>query len=266
MQLILQRMQLIQRKILKVKMNNKNYVLTLAYDGTRYRGWQKQGNTDNTIQEKLETLLSRLFSEKIEIHGAGRTDAGVHAAAQVANFTAQGKFPCEKLLVETNKYLPEDIAVLSVKEGAERFHSRLNATGKHYRYRILNSCIPDVFNGRYQYRIEEKLDISAMKEAAAHLIGQHDFKSFCGNKHMKKSTVRRIDDILFEINGNEIVIDYYGNGFLQYMIRIMTGTLIEVGLNKRSPQSISDILEAKNRAAAGGMAPAQGLCLMEVFY
>lgn len=247
-------------------MNKKNYVLTIAYDGTRYRGWQKQGNTQNTIQEKLETLLSRLFSEKIEINGAGRTDAKVHAAAQIANFTADGKFSCEKLLSEMNKYLPDDIAVLNVKEGANRFHSRLNAVGKHYRYRILNSTVRDVFNDKYQCRIEGKLDISAMQEGASYLIGEHDFKSFCGNKNMKKSTIRRIDDIVFTVNGKEIIIDYFGNGFLQYMIRIMTGTLIEVGLNKRSPKSVADVLEARNRNEAAAAASARGLCLMEVFY
>lgn len=244
----------------------RNIVFTIAYDGTKYRGWQKQGNTDNTIQEKLETLLSRLLSENIEINGAGRTDAGVHAYGQVANFITTSQMSCEKMLENANKYLPEDIAVLDAKDASLRFHSRLNAASKHYRYRILNSSIRDVFNIKYQYMLEKEIDTDAMAEAAEYLIGEHDFKSFCGNKHMKKSTVRRIDKIEIARKDNEIVLDYYGNGFLQYMVRLITGTLIEIGLHNMKPEQMKNILDAKSKDAAAGAAPAHGLALMQVFY
>ena len=210
--------------------------------------------------------MSRLLSENIEISGAGRTDAGVHAAGQVANFITANSISCKELLEEVNKYLPEDIAVLDIKEASVRFHSRLNARGKHYRYTILNSKVRDVFAGKYQYKIEEKLDVAAMKMAAEYLIGEHDFKSFCGNPKMKKTTVRRIAKISFTERDSRIIIDYYGNGFLQYMVRIITGTLIEAGLHKRTPESVKSVLAAKERRVAGETAPAQGLCLMEVYY
>jgi len=244
----------------------KNIVIKVAYDGTKYSGWQKQGNTKNTIQEKLETLLSRLLSENIEIDGAGRTDAGVHARAQVANFHTNSNMSLDKMLVETNKYLPEDISVFDIKEAAPRFHSRLNAVGKHYRYIILNSRIRDVFEGKYMTMVPDRLDKRAMEEAAVYLFGEHDFASFCGNKHMKKSTVRRIDKIDFTYENNRIVIDFYGNGFLQYMIRIITGTLLEIGLHKRKPADMLMILDAKDRKAAAAAAPACGLSLVEVYY
>lgn len=240
--------------------------MTLAYDGTRYRGWQKQGNTQNTLQEKLETLLSRLLSENIEINGAGRTDAGVHAKGQVANFITDSKMPLEKILEETNRYLPEDVAVVEIKEAAERFHSRLNAIGKHYRYTILNSEIKDVFEGKYVSMIKQPLDITAMKDASKYLIGEHDFMAFCGNKKMKKSTVRKIEKIDFTIDKNKIIIDFYGNGFLQYMIRIIVGTLIEIGLHERKPLEMQEILDSGDRKNAGAVAEAKGLCLVKVFY
>lgn len=244
----------------------RNIVLTIAYDGTRYRGWQKQGNTKNTLQEKLETLLSGLLSENIEINGAGRTDAGVHAKGQVVNFITDSTMPLEKMLDEANRYLPDDIAVVDIKEAAGRFHSRLNAVGKHYRYTILNSKIKDVFAKKYVSVIEEPLDIEAMKEASEYLIGEHDFAAFCGNKKMKKSTVRKIEKIDFTIDENKIIIDFYGNGFLQYMIRIITGTLIEIGLHKRKAAEMKEILKSGDRANAGGVAEAKGLCLVKVFY
>lgn len=247
-------------------LNKRNIVLTLAYDGTKYRGWQKQGNTSNTIQEKLEILLSRLLSENIEINGAGRTDAGVHAKGQVVNFITTSNMSINKMFEEINKYLPEDIEVVSVKEASNRFHSRLNASKKHYRYIINNSNKKDVFNFRYQYKLEDKLDVNAMKKASKYLLGEHDFKSFCGNKHMKKSTVRNIYDITFSCENGKIIIDYYGNGFLQYMIRIMTGTLIDVGLHNIKPESMLEIINAKSREAASGAAPAMGLCLIKVEY
>ena len=185
---------------------------------------------------------------------------------RLQTFITTSQMSCEKMLENTNKYLPEDIAVLDAKDASLRFHSRLNAASKHYRYRILNSSIRDVFNIKYQYMLEKEIDTDAMAEAAEYLIGEHDFKSFCGNKHMKKSTVRRIDKIEITQNDKEIILDYYGNGFLQYMVRLITGTLVEVGLHNMKPEQMKTILDAKSKDAAAGAAPAHGLALMQVFY
>lgn len=244
----------------------RNIRLTVAYDGSRYDGWQKQGNTKNTIQGKLEAVLERMTGEETELHGSGRTDAGVHARAQEANFYTNITTTVEDIQIYLNTYLPEDIAVLKVTEEKERFHARLSATGKEYVYRIWNSPVPNVFERKYMYRLPEALDIEAMREAAQALAGTHDFKSFCGNKRMKKSTVRKITDIKIEKLGEEIRITYKGNGFLYHMVRILTGTLIEVGLGNREPMDIKDILEQKNRGAAGYLVPPEGLCLERVFY
>lgn len=244
----------------------RNIRLTVAYDGSRYDGWQKQGNTKKTIQGKLEAVLERMTGEETEVHGSGRTDAGVHAKAQEANFYTNITTAVEDIQIYLNTYLPEDIAVLKVTEEKERFHARLSATGKEYAYRIWNSPVPNVFERKYMYSLPEVLDIEAMREAAQALVGTHDFKSFCGNKRMKKSTVRKITDIKIERLGEEIRITYKGNGFLYHMVRILTGTLIEVGLGNREPMDIKDILEQKNREVAGYLVPPEGLCLERVLY
>ena len=243
----------------------RNIRLDICYDGTRYRGWQRLANTDQTIQGKLETALSRILGENIEISGSGRTDAGVHAKGQVANFHTQSNMPCPEMLAQLRKYLPEDIGILGVKDCADRFHARLNAKEKTYCYRIWNSESPCVFGRRYVYQLPEKLDLSAMREAADLLLGEHDFSAFCGNPKMKKSTVRFIRSIELRRCGEELRIYYTGNGFLQNMVRILTGTLIEVGRGERSAASIPELFGLK-RSEAGFLAPAQGLCLEEVFY
>lgn len=248
----------------------KNIKLIISYDGTRYNGWQKQGNTKNTIQEKLEETISRIVGENIELAGSGRTDAGVHALGQVANFRVRQmnitEQTLEKLKDSLNQYLPKDIRILNISEVHGRFHARLNAVGKHYSYRIDNGDVADIFKRKYLVRIEEKLDVELMKEAAEYFIGEHDFMSFCANKKMKKSTVRHITKIEIQEKNGIIRLDYYGNGFLYNMIRIMTGTLIEVGLKKRKTEDIKRIIEAKDRKEAGVLAPANGLFLEEVFY
>lgn len=243
----------------------RNIRLDICYDGTRYRGWQRLANTDQTIQGKLETALSRILGENIEISGSGRTDAGVHAKGQVANFHTQSNMPCLEMLAQLRKYLPEDIGILGVKDCADRFHARLNAKEKTYCYRIWNSESPCVFDRRYVYQLPEKLDLDAMEKAADHLLGEHDFSAFCGNPKMKKSTVRFIRSIELRRCGEELRIYYTGNGFLQNMVRILTGTLIEVGRGERSAESIPELFGLK-RSEAGFLAPAQGLCLEEVFY
>jgi len=249
-------------------MENKrrNIKLVIAYDGSKYNGWQKQGNTGNTIQEKLEVLLGKMTNEEVEIHGSGRTDAGVHAKGQVANFHTNCKMSCQDMLSYINEYLPKDISVLSVEEVEERFHSRLWAEKKTYEYHIVNSQISDVFARKYSVQVIEYLDIEKMRDAAKLLIGTHDFIGFSSNKRMKKSTVRTIYQIDITNEKDKICISYCGNGFLYNMVRIMTGTLIEIGLGKRDIKSIEDILENRNRMQAGYTAPAQGLFLASVEY
>lgn len=244
----------------------QNYKIVIQYDGTRYKGWQGQNSTDATIQGKIEAVLSAMTGETVEITGSGRTDAGVHALGQVANFHLHGTWECAQIRDYLNHYLPEDIAVTSVEMVDERFHSRYNAVSKTYRYRIHTGKIPDVFARKYVYDYQEPLDTERMKAAAALLIGTHDFKSFCGNKKMKKSTVRTIYEIRIEKTEQEIQIFYTGDGFLQNMVRILTGTLIEIGDGRRNPEEMTEILQNKNREAAGYTAPACGLALLEVNY
>lgn len=283
----------------------KNIKLIISYDGTKYNGWQKQGNTSNTIQEKLEETISRLTGENIELAGAGRTDAGVHALGQTANFKISDKafdnliqrnkdvtdallkkmrtlndttdtvIKAEDTMInavntvirgEINQYLPLDIRILNVCEAEERFHARLNARGKHYSYRIDNGSVAHIFDRKYVTRIDQELDVRRMRQASGFLIGEHDFKSFCSNKRMKKSTVRTIEKIELTEDHGMIKIDFYGNGFLYHMIRIIVGTLIEVGLHKREPKEMEFIIHSLDRSRAGYLAPASGLFLEEVYY
>ena len=243
-----------------------NYKLLLQYDGTKLNGWQKQGNTDNTIQGKLEAILERTYGTPIEVHGSGRTDAGVHALGQVANFHAPAVFSTEEIKKILNEYLSKDIRVLQVDSADERFHARLSAKGKTYEYRIDNGEIANPFTRKYCMREEQTLNLTAMREAAAYFLGTHDFKTFCANKKMKKSSVRTVMSIVIEEQDGMLVIRYTGNGFLYNMVRILTGTLIEVGRGIRTTEEIPAMLEAKDRGAAGFTAPAQGLFLKEVFY
>ena len=243
----------------------RNLRLDLCYDGTRYRGWQRLSNSDATIQGKLEQALSRILDQPIEISGSGRTDAGVHARGQVANFHCDTDMSCDEILQQLRRYLPEDIGIYSCKDASNRFHARLNAKEKTYCYRIWNSVDPCVFERRYVSVVSEKLDLQMMRKAAEYLVGEHDFSAFCANAKMKKSTVRFIRNLEVKSYGNEIRITVTGNGFLQGMVRILTGTLLEVGMGQRKAESIPDLFGGI-RADAGFMAPAQGLCLMEVFY
>lgn len=244
----------------------KNYKMVLKYDGTRYNGWQKQGNTSNTIEETIEKMLKKLTETEIEVMGSGRTDAGAHAYAQVANFHMDWAKSTEELMTLCNTYLPEDIVILSMEKVAARFHSRLSAKSKIYEYRIWTNSIPPVFERKYVFSNGRKLDVSAMKEAASLLCGEHDFKNFCSNKKMKKSSVRNVYGIAIEEFEEEIKVSFHGNGFLYNMVRIMVGTLVEVGEGKRSTVDVVNIFEAENREAAGFTAPACGLALAKVIY
>lgn len=246
----------------------RNFKIFVQYEGTRYQGWQRQDSTGNTIQGKLETILAKMTGlDFVQVDGSGRTDAGVHALGQVANFKIDTALSAEDVMDYLNQYLPEDIGVVSIQEVPERFHSRLNAKGKTYRYRIWNSKLPCVFERRYVYELPEWLDLDAMRQAASCFVGKHDFKAFTSNKKGKKSTVRTIDAIWLEKAGNEVVITYSGDGFLYHMVRILTGTLIEVGLGQRNPVSVSMLLEKNaTREMSGALVPAKGLCLVEVRY
>jgi tRNA pseudouridine38-40 synthase len=250
--------------------NVKNYKMVVSYDGTRYFGWEHQPDTEMTIQGKLESVLNQMVQmpegESVTVIGAGRTDAGVHARAMTCNVLLDTDLPEEDIQAYMNRYLPDDISVNSVRIAADRFHSRFKALGKTYRYTCWYGPSKPVFDRRYVTVLDKAPDVERMREAAEYLTGMHDYRSFCGNPRMKKSTVRVVDVIRIEESGSYIRFYYHGNGFLQNMVRIMTGTLLEVGLGKREPEDVAAIIEACDRKTAGYTAPAQGLCLMKVDY
>lgn len=244
----------------------RNVKLILSYDGTRYFGWEHQPNTDLTIQGKLENVLSKMVDAPVEVLGAGRTDAGVHAKAMVCNAFLDTELEEDQIRDYCNRYLPEDISVNKAVFAGERFHSRYNATGKTYCYTCYYGPAKPVFERKYVYTLDAMPDLKAMREAAEILKGEHDFASFCANPRMKKSTVREVDRIDIEEKGGRITFTYHGSGFLQHMVRILTGTLLEVGFHKRTPESMEELIMMKDRKLAGETAPAQGLCLIEVDY
>lgn len=271
----------------------QNFRLTVTYDGTRYHGWEAKPNIEMTIQGKLEAVLTKMIegngntgnasasaaplkviganntsvsAAPIKVIGAGRTDAGVHAKAMTANVHLDTALCPDEIRDYLNCYLPEDICIQEVRIVSDRFHSRYNAVGKTYCYTCFLGPRKPVFDRKYVYTLDKAPDIAAMKKAAAYLTGTHDYASFCGNPKMKKSTVRTIDSIRITQNESHLYFVYHGNGFLQHMVRILTGTLLEVGWNRRTPESMPELLAARKRALAGFQAPAQGLCLMKVDY
>ncbi len=243
-----------------------NYKAVIQYEGTRYRGWQIQGNTEQTIQGKLETVLSRMEGEPVEVHGSGRTDAGVHAAGQVISFRCRKNQSPKDIRGHMNRYLPEDIAVLSVEEADPRFHARLHAVRKTYVYRIWNSPVRNVLKRRFQVQVEEPLCVENMRRAAKALCGMHDYRAFCSLKRFKKSTVRKIEEIRIEQDGPDNQLPFTGDGFLYHMVRILTGTLVETGLGLRDADSMEALLESRDRSLAGRLMPPEGLMLMNVEY
>ena len=243
-----------------------NFRLLLTYDGSRYRGWQRLADSDMTIQGKLEAVLSRMVGSSVEVIGSGRIDAGAHAVGQVANFHCDTSLTCSQIKDYLKAYLPEDIGVVCVEQVNDRFHSRYHAVQKTYRYRIWNSDVPCVFERRYVWQYDEKLDVDAMHEAAQLFLGEHDFLAYCSNKHFKKSSVRTINSFTVERLGPEIVFTVTGDGFLYNMVRIMVGTLLKVGNGEMEAQRICEIFRTRVRENAGVTVPAKGLCLMEVMY
>ena len=263
----------------------KNILLTIAYDGTEFCGWQKQPD-QRSVQGEVESALSKVCAQPIQINGTSRTDAGVHSYGQRANFIAEFSIPTEKIPLVANgmfaaaatgkgkgRKTAGDIVILRAEEVPEDFHARFHAIGKRYIYKIKNSPLPDPFQRNYCYQIGQTLDIGAMMRAAAHLIGTYDFKCFqaAGGKELE-STVRtiygaKLIKLLSTKTGQEdLQLEIIGDGFLYNMVRIITGTLIDIGLCKKKPEDIAEIIASKNRQLAGHTAPPQGLYLQEVFY
>jgi tRNA pseudouridine38-40 synthase len=241
------------------------YRLILEYDGSRYRGWQRLPGTDMTIQGKVEAVLTRAFGEPIEVQGSGRTDAGVHALGQTASFRAERDLEPAAVLEALRRYLPEDIGAVSADYAPPRFHARLSAVEKTYRYRVWTTEAPCVFLRRFVYVLPGRYDLSVMERAARLLEGTRDFRAFSAVK-TDKSTVRTLSRIDVTQTGDELDFTYTADGFLHRMVRILTGTLLEIGRGDRPPGSVTELLAGEARSAAGFTVPAKGLCLMEVRY
>ncbi len=245
----------------------KNYKLVLEYDGRRYNGWQRQTNTKRTLQGRIEHVLQLMTEEKIELHGSGRTDSGVHALGQVANFHTQTQMELSEIKDYLYKYFPDDINLLEIKEMPERFHSRLHAKGKKYLYRIWNHPAKNnIFNRDFYYHIKKPMNVKKMKQAADLFTGTKDYRSFTAMKSKKKTTVRTISEIDINKKGSEITLNFSGDGFLHRMVRVITGTIIQVGLGELSVSEIEEMFEKKKRSAAGFTAPPHALFLAEVIY
>ncbi|KAF1299190.1 tRNA pseudouridine(38,39,40) synthase TruA [Enterococcus sp. JM4C] len=244
----------------------RNIKLTIEYDGKRYLGWQRLGDSDKTIQGKIEGVITKMTGEEIEIVGSGRTDAGTHARGQVANFKTTTEMTREEMQVFFNRYLPNDIVITAVAEEPERFHARYNAKGKQYSYYVWNHAVPSALNRNFSFHVPQKLDIEKMNQACEKLIGTHDFAGFSALKKTKKSTTRTIQNLTIEEEGNLLHFTFEGNGFLHKMVRILTGTLIEIGLGKLEVSVIDEVFETKIRQEAGETVPAHALFLDRVDY
>lgn len=240
----------------------KRIMLTVAYDGTAYHGWQVQPNGE-TIEGVLNRCLSDLLQEKIEVTGASRTDSGVHALCNIAVFDTDTGIPPHKLIYALNARLPEDIRIQDSKETAPDFHPRHCDSRKTYEYRIYHAAVPMPTERLYTYFTYTPLNLEKMREAAAHFVGTLDFKSFCNTDSQVQDTVRQIESVEVVENGNRITLRVAGRGFLYNMVRIMAGTLLEVGRGRLEPEEIPRIIEARDRDAAGPTAPACGLTLVK---
>ncbi|WNF36755.1 tRNA pseudouridine(38-40) synthase TruA [Bacillaceae bacterium IKA-2] len=241
-----------------------NYKLVIQYDGGRYKGWQRLGNGENTIQGKIENVLTEMAGKKIEIIGSSRTDAGVHAFAQIANFKISGNLTEVEINNYLNRYLPQDISVVEVSVVPERFHARYNTKEKTYLYKVWNAEYTNPFMRKYSMHVEKELNITKMKEAAQYFIGEHDFTAFSNAKSKKKTTVREIYSLEIKENAGLIEIRVRGNGFLHNMVRKMVGTLLEVGLGQIEAKSIPTIINSQERNQTGIIADAAGLYLEKI--
>ena len=245
---------------------NRRIMLTVSYDGTSYNGWALQSSTPNTVEGKLNDAILALTGESVQVIGASRTDAGVHAYGNVAVFDTKSTIPGDRFLFALNQKLPEDIRITQSKEVSVNFHPRHCNTEKTYEYRICNTQIPDPTRRLYTCHFGMPLDEKLMDEAAQYLVGEHDFTSFCNVESQALSHVRTIKNITVKRDCDEVVISITGNGFLYNMVRIIAGTLMQIGRGKGKPSDIKEMLEKKDRAAAGPTAPASGLFLMKYVF
>lgn len=246
-------------------MTLKNFKLTIEYDGGSFHGWQIQPGL-STIQYEIQKILNRMTRENIVIHGSGRTDAGVHALAQVAHFHCRTQISPLQFQIALNQMLPKGIVITECRYVDESFHARFSVIRKTYRYRILNRHLPMAVGRQYFWHVRQDLDLNAMQQAADHLIGEHNFKAFEGSGSPRASTVRRIDSARFTQDGDLIVFEISANGFLKFMVRNIVGTLVDVGKGKYSPAEFQTILILKDRQKGGATAPPQGLFLLNVEY
>ncbi|WP_303862706.1 tRNA pseudouridine(38-40) synthase TruA [Alkalibaculum bacchi] len=244
----------------------RNIKLKIAYDGSRYYGWQRLKDNDQTIQGKLESVISEMVQSHIEIIGSGRTDAGVHATGQITNFHTDSKMTIEEMHHYINRYLPQDIVVKEMVQASERFHSRYHVKSKKYTYYVWNHFTHSPFHRKYSYHLPEELDVPLMKEAAEKFIGTHDFIGFSSLKKTKKSTIRTIDELSISSQDYLMGFSFVGDGFLYNMIRIIMGSLVEIGLHEKELSHIDKVLEKNVRSKAGITMPPQGLFLEEVYY
>lgn len=243
----------------------RNLKLIIEYDGTNYQGWQSQKNS-LTIQDVLEAALSRILNQKVRLIGSGRTDSGVHALGQVANFKSDSSLPLPDLLRGANSLLPRDILIKSIEEVLDGFHARFSAKSRIYEYRIWDSPQPSVFHRKYSWWIGGNLERGLMQKTSLHLIGRHDFSSFQGAKHEKVSSERVVMEAGFRQEGSELIFFIQADAFLRHMVRNMVGTLVEVGRKKISEEEFVEIFAAGDRRRAGKTAPPQGLFLKVVYY
>ena len=253
----------------------RNILLTIEYDGSGFSGWQRQPQA-RTVQGRLEEVLSRVCATEIKVNGTSRTDAGVHALGQRASFRGEFGIPTDRIMLAANNLLAGgrqalkgvgDVRITALEEVPPDFHARFNACGKKYRYLIRNLPEPDIFRRNYCYQVPQPLDLTAMREAAAYIVGTHDFKCFqAAGGEEKETTVRTIHRLHIDRCGEDVIIEISGDGFLYNMVRIITGTLVEVGLGKRDPVQLQAIIESRDRQKAGHTAPAAGLYLVEVYY
>jgi len=240
-------------------------LLTIAYDGTNYSGWQVQPN-GLTIQQVVEDALEQLLGERVQVRSSGRTDAGVHARGMAAAFTTGRDIPLRAFVEGTNRFLPDDISVQDACYVPREFNPIGDAVAKHYRYTILNKMIRSPLDRLYSWQVREPIEISAMIEAAGYFIGKHDFAAFRASNCVAGTTVRRVDRVDISVQEGFITIDVIGEGFLKYMVRVMAGTLVDVGRGRFAPEYVRWLLYDRDRKKAGVTAPACGLCLMKVFY
>lgn len=243
----------------------RNIKLTIEYDGGNYKGWQRQPE-GNSIEEEIEKILSMMMNTEIDILGSGRTDSGVHAKGQVANFYTESNIKTDKIKYALNRMLPSDIYIIDAEEVDLKFNARKSAHEKTYRYVVYNCDQPSVFYERYSFYVSKKLNIEKMIEASKLLIGEKDFKVYSKLGSSTKTSIRNLKNIEIKREGNFIYFYYTANGFLYNMVRMITGTLIEVGMGKKSIEHIKLALETGDKKYVGKNAPSRGLTLMEVKY